>query len=395
MTYLPAFIIINAGRGGNMRYIQRKLDILKVLKQKSCFLFGPRQTGKSFLIKHLLKPYRVYNLLESDTFLNLSRSPERLRQECTKEDEIVVIDEIQRLPILLNEVHTLIEMQEIRFLLTGSSARKLRRAGINLLGGRARIRHLHPLSFCELKEQFDLERAINQGLLPSIYFSDAPEEDLTSYIGLYLKEEIAAEGLVRNIPAFSRFLEVAAWCNARLINYSKIANDSQVARSTVQEYIEILKDTLIAEELPAWKKTRKRKPIATSKYYLFDMGVTRILQNRPLIRMKSPEFGEAMESYIFHELKSYADYYQIDSLCYWRSIAGFEVDFILADQIAIEVKTSEHISARDLKNLKALQEEKQLKNYYLVCFEKNLRDVDGVIIIPWKLFLEKLWGGEL
>ena len=255
-------------------------------------------------------------------FLKLSRAPERLREEYTPKDKII-IDEIQRLPVLLNEVHILIESEGVHFLLTGSSARKLRRAGVNLLGGRARIRHLHPLSFCELGEKFNLEHAINYGLLPSIYFSEAPEEDLTSYIGLYLKEEIAAEGLVRNIPAFSRFLEVAAWCNARLINYTKIANDAQVARSTVQEYVEILKDTLIAEELPAWKKSRQRKPITTAKYYLFDMGVTRVLQNRSLIRIKSPEFGEAMESYIFHELKSYIDYCQGGSLNYWRSVSGF------------------------------------------------------------------------
>ena len=376
------------------QYLQRKLDILSVLDQKSCFLFGPRQTGKSSLIQHTLSRYRTYNLLETDTFLKLSRSPQRLREECSSKDKIVIVDEIQRLPILLNEVHTLIESQGIRFLLTGSNARKLRRAGINLLGGRARVRHLHPLSFCELREQFDLERAINYGLLPSIYFSNAPEEDLNAYIGLYLKEEVAAEGLVRNVPAFSRFLEVAAWCNARLMNYSKIANDAQVPRTTIQEYVEILKDTLIAEELPAWEKSRKRKPITTSKYYLFDMGVTRILQNRSPIRRKSPEYGEAMESYIFHELKAYVDYCQAGSLHYWRSTSGFEVDFILADRVAIEVKASENISRQDLKNLQALQEEKKLKHYFLVCFEKTTRVINGIEIVSWKDFLARLWNGE-
>ncbi len=387
--------MINAGGVGIMRYISRRLDILKVLKQKSCFLFGPRQTGKSSLVEHLLGKYRTYNLLETDTFLKLSRAPERLREEYTAKDKIIIIDEIQRLPILLNEVHALIESKGVHFLLTGSSARKFRRTGVNLLGGRARVRHLHPLSFCELGKQFNLERAINYGLLPSIYFSDAPEEDLASYIGLYLKEEIAAEGLVRNIPAFSRFLEVAAWCNARLMNYTKIANDAQVARSTIQEYVEILKDTLIAEELPAWGKSKRRKPITTSKYYLFDMGVTRILQNRSLIRVKSPEFGEALESYIFHELKCYVDYCQAGPLNYWRSTSGYEVDFILADEIAIEVKGSEKISYQDLKNLKALQEEKKLKHYFLVCLEKTARTVSGIQVMPWKQFLELLWEGSL
>lgn len=377
--------------------IKRYINLAPVLEKKSIILFGPRQTGKSWLIRNMLQDHKVYNLLHNETFMKFSYAPERLREEYEsrkhdKRSKLIIIDEIQRVPLLLNEVHAMIEEQGVHFLLTGSSARKLRRRGVNLLGGRAHIRYLHPFSFCELKNNFELERAVNYGLLPSVYLSDTPEENLKSYVGLYLKEEIADEGVTRNIPAFSRFLTVAALCNGKIINYTKIANDAQVARSTIQEYFEILKDTLIAHELPAWDKSQKRKPIGTSKFYLFDAGVARVLQDRSLIRLNSPEFGEAFEAYIFHELKTFADYHQIDKLHYWRSVSGLEVDFILADETAIEVKASKNVSNQDLKNLRALREEKKLKNYIVVCCEKEKRVVDNIKIVPWQIFLEELWG---
>jgi predicted AAA+ superfamily ATPase len=288
----------------------------------------------------------------------------------------------------------LIEERGTHFLLTGSSTRKLRRGGVNLLGGRALIKHLHPLSFSELKGKFDLTTALNHGLLPSIYFSPMPDEDLQAYVGSYLKEEVASEGLTRNIPAFSRFLEVAALCNGQIINYAKIANDAQVARTTIQEYFEILKDTLLAYELLPWKKSIKRKALSTSKMYLFDTGIVRTLQNRVHVRPGSPEFGELFETYIFHELKTFCDYSDIAGLHYWRSQSGFEVDFILAEKTAIEVKSSRTIGAQDLKGLKALMEENSLKNYILVCFDKTPRKVDGINILPWNIFLTNLWNGE-
>lgn len=373
--------------------IKRIIDIEAELGKKSCFLFGPRQTGKTWLIRHELKGCRLYNLLESETFLKLSRSPNALRQECTAADRIVVLDEIQKLPSLLDEVQLLIEERRINFLLTGSSARKLRRGGVNLLGGRARVMNLHPLIYTELREKFDLGRAINNGLLPSIYFSDSPDDDLAAYAGTYLKEEIAAEGATRNVPSFSRFLEVAALCNGRIINYSKIANDAQTARSTVQEYFQILKDTLIACELPAWRKSLRRKPIGTSKFYLFDPGVARFLQNRGRINSGSPEFGEAFEHYMFNEIRAYSDYRKAGDVAYWRSTSGFEVDFILGGITAIEVKAGRTVTERDLRGLRALREEKALKNYILVCLESNPRTVDGIRVLPWKQFLEELWTG--
>lgn len=371
--------------------VDRTLDVLAVLQNKSCFLFGPRQTGKSTLIRQQLATHRVYNLLDSPTLLALSREPERLRQALTPHEKIVVIDEIQKLPSLLNEVHLLIEERGIKFLLTGSSSRKLRQGGVNLLGGRARSRHLHPLTYKELGARFDLLNALNHGLIPSIYFSDAPDEDLAAYAGDYLKEEIAAEGLTRNIGAFSRFLEVAAMCNGQMLNYAKIASDAQVPRSTVCEYFSILKDTLIAHELPSWKKGIKRKAISTSKFYFFDTGVVRYLQHRRPVEPRSKEFGELFETYIFHELQSFADYTQCGELSYWRSTSDFEVDFILADQIAIEVKAKSVISPRELTGLRALKEEGKLAHYILLSLDPIPRTIDGILLLPWSQFLDTLW----
>jgi predicted AAA+ superfamily ATPase len=377
---------------GSSLYIPRALDLAALLAKKSYFLLGPRQTGKSFLIAHVLQEARVYDLLDSTVYLALSHNPARLAQELTPQDRLVVIDEIQRLPELLNEVHRLIERRGIRFLLTGSSARKLRRAGVNLLGGRARTKYLHPLTARELGAQFDLARAMERGLLPSIYFSDDPVADLQAYAGLYLQQEIVAEGATRNVPAFSRFLRVAALCNGTIVNFTNVANDAQVARTTVYEYFAILKDTLVLHELPAWKKTQKRKPLSSSKYYFFDVGVAATLQGR-MFRVGAPEFGEAFETYLMHELSSYRDYLSGEPLHYWRSTSGFEVDFILGEHTAVEVKAKSNVSPQDLKSLRALAEEQKLKRYLCVSLEPRAREVDGVTILPVQEFLEALWAG--
>jgi predicted AAA+ superfamily ATPase len=377
----------------NIPYIERLVDLNVLLDKKSHFLFGPRQTGKTFLIRHTLENVRVYDLLDSSIYLALSRNPERISEELSPHDHIVVIDEIQRLPELLNEVHRLIETHGIRFLLTGSSARKLRRGGINLLGGRARTKYLHPLTYKELNRNFDLFRAIQCGLIPSIYFSDEPRADLQAYAGSYLQQEIVAEGVTRSIPAFSRFLRVAAFCNATIVNFTNVANDAQVARTTVYEYFEILKDTLLLYELPAWRKSKKRKPLASSKYYFFDIGVVAILQEREF-RAGTPEFGEAFETYLMHELKSYSDYISGERLSYWRSTSGFEVDFIIGDHTAVEVKAKENLSPNDYKSLRMLAEEKKLKRYLCVSLEPRRRKVGDIVILPYREFLTALWNGE-
>jgi len=374
----------------NIPYIERLVDLNVLLDKKSHFLLGPRQTGKTFLIRHTLKNARVYDLLDAETYLALSRNPGRISEELQPQDRVVVIDEIQRLPELLNEVHRLIETRGIRFLLTGSSARKLRRGGINLLGGRARTKYLHPLTYKELNRHFDLLMAIERGLIPSIYFSDDPRADLQAYAGSYLQQEILAEGATRNMPAFSRFLRVAALCNATLVNFTNVANDAQVARTTVYEYFEILKDTLILYELPAWRKSKKRKPLASSKYYFFDVGAVAVLQGRKF-RADTPEFGEAFETYLMHESKSFSDYISGEQLCYWRSTSGFEVDFIIGDHTAVEIKAKKNLSPNDIKPLRMLAEEGKLKRYICVSLEPRRRKVSNIDILPYREFLDLLW----
>lgn len=374
-------------------WVNRQLDVAGLLEKSSCFLLGPRQTGKTSLIQRRLPSVLYYDLLDSATYLTMSRNPGRLAEEVGLSVKRVVIDEIQRLPGLLNDVQRLIELQDVHFLLTGSSARKLRRGGVNLLGGRARVKYLHPLTAMELGDRFDLNHALNRGLLPSIYFSDDPKADLTSYSGLYLQQEIMAEGATRNIPAFSRFLKMAAHNNGGIVNFTNVASDAQVARTTVYEYYEILKDTLILRELPPWRKTVKRKPLASSKYYFFDSGVVSALQGRPFLP-GTPEFGEAFETFLMHELSCFSDYVSGEPLSFWRSASGFEVDFIIGDHTAVEVKAKDNVSPQDLKSLRALREEKLLNRFVCVCLEKRSREVDGIKILPVAEFLSSLWVGE-
>jgi len=373
--------------------VARAIALPALVAKKSYFLLGPRQTGKSFLVRTTLEGVRVYDLLDGPTYLALSRHPERIAQELTPRDRVVVIDEVQRLPHLLNEVHRLIEARRTRFLLTGSSARKLRGGGVNLLGGRARTQYLHPLTSRELGDRFDLVRAAQRGLLPSIYFSDDARADLDAYAGTYLQQEIVAEGATRNVPAFSRFLKVAALCNGTIVNFTNVANDAQVARTTVYEYFEILKDTLVLHELPAWRKSIKRKPLSSSKYYFFDVGVVGTLQGRRF-QPGTPEFGEALETLVFHELVAHRDYVSGEPLAYWRSTSGFEVDFVIGDHTAVEVKAKENVSPQDIKSLVALAEERSFRSLVCVCLEARPRKVGPVSILPYAEFLRALWDGQ-
>ena len=378
-------------------YVTRQLDLHAVLKQKSCFLFGPRQTGKSSLIRETLPGVPVYNLLDHQVWLALSANPSRMREELLAtgtRNAVVAIDEIQKLPALLDEVQLLIDTCGLRFLLTGSSARKLKRSGANLLGGRAWSRTLHPFSWRELGADFDLLKALSQGLLPHIHGSEDPAEELRNYVGTYLREEIAAEGLTRNVPAFARFLEVAAACNGRMLNKSEVANDSKVPRTTVHEYFDILKDTLLGSEVESWTRTQKRKAVETAKFYLFDGGVARAIQGLPPLAPKSPDFGAMFEQFLFHELKTWIDTRRPGlALNYWRSTSGYEVDFILGGHTAIEVKATMSLGRRDFRGLEALAEEGLMKRLLLVCREGSPRQVGPVLVLPWETFLEQLWEG--
>jgi len=255
------------------------------------------------------------------------------------------------------------------------------------------VKYLYPFVRAELGSRFDLGRALSSGLLPSIYFSANPAADLESYAGTYLQQEVVAEGSARNIPAFSRFLRIAALCNGTVVNFTNIANDAQVPRTTVYEYFEVLKDSLILHELPAWQGSRKRKPLVSSKYYFFDVGVAGFLQGR-LFAPGTPEYGEAFETYIAHELRACRGYLGIDAPSFWRSASGFEVDFILGDHTAIEVKAKKNIGPQDLNALMALSEEKKLKRYLCVGLESRKRTIGQIIILPYEEFLDALWEGE-
>lgn len=373
-------------------WVPRLPDLAAALSKRTHFLLGPRQTGKTSLVRAALPNARIYDVLDSSVYLALSHQPGRLAEELTARDRLVVIDEIQRLPELLNEVHRLIETRGVRFLLTGSSGRKLRRGGVNLLGGRARTMRLHPLSWKELGGRFDLGRAVARGLLPSIYFSDDPRADLEAYAGLYLQQEIVAEGAARSAPAFSRFLKVAALCNGTVVNFTNVASDAQVPRTTVYEYFEILKDTLVVHELPPWRRSGQRKPIVSSKYYFFDVGVVGALQGRAF-RAGTPEFGQAFETYLLHELICHRDYVSHEPLAFWRTTSGFEVDFLIGDHTAVEAKAKAAVSPHDLRSLRALADEKKMKHRICVCLEPRPRTVDGVRILPLATFLDELWGG--
>lgn len=374
---------------------QRIFNVQQAIKNKSLFLVGPRQTGKSTFITSSFPNAKYYNLLAADTFRELAISPELMRQRLGHEDKIVIIDEIQKLPNLLDEVHLLIEQDKSRrFILTGSSARKLRRGGVNLLAGRASFFYFHPLVSAELEFQRLTDR-LNYGSLPFIIDAPDPKLELRDYVGEYLQEEIRAEALTRSVENFSRFLQVAALTNAEQVDYQGVSSDAMVPVRTVMEYYQVLVDTLLGYQLPSFRKTEKRKAVAKPKFYFFDIGVANILAKRGHVEPRSELYGKALEHLIFLELRTYLDYHRLDrSLSYWRTYSKFEVDFIIDDEIAIEVKACEKVSSRDLKGMKALSEEVTLKRKIVVSNEREHRKTDeNIEIFPIELFLRQLWSG--
>ena len=376
---------------------KRQLRIDKLLERKSFFLFGPRSVGKSTLIKQQLPGVQVYDLLDASTVRALSRNPSLIGEVAHGNDaNIVAIDEIQKLPSLLDEVHRLIENRGLTFLLTGSSARKLRRGGTNLLAGRAWWAELLPLTFCEIPD-FDLISYLNTGGLPHIYRNPEYVEELNNYVSLYLQQEIMAEALTRNVSAFSTFLEVMALSNGEEISFESLSSDCGVSAATIKNYLSILTDTLLGFEVPSYRKTKKRKAIARSKYFLFDIGVVNVLASRGKIVNKSELFGKAFEHFIGSELRAYMQYTRMQSkLQYWRSTSQFEVDFVVDNQVAIEVKASNMVQAKHLKGLRALKEEQQFKSYVVVSTDPVRRITDdGIVIYPWQSFLSDLWSGKI
>jgi predicted AAA+ superfamily ATPase len=375
----------------------RALNLREIVQRKSIFLLGPRQTGKSTLVRQAFPEAAVYDLLEADTFRELTARPEYIRQTLSPQQRFLIVDEIQKLPALLDEIQLLIDRnKQLRVILTGSSARKLKRGAANLLGGRAWVCRLHPLVSAELEEPRLLER-LNRGSLPAIIDSAHHNEDLKAYVGTYLREEIRAEGLTRSIENFSRFLEVAGITSGEQINFAAVADDAGFPPRTVREHYQILEDTLVGYQLPAYQKTSKRKPVATAKFYFFDVGVANVLKRNALIEEGSDAYGRALEQLIFLELRAFLDYRRLDDeLTYWRSRSQFEVDFVVGDAIGIEVKAKARVSPRDYKGLHALSEEVDLKRKIVICGEKMARRMeDGTEILSPAAFLKELWAGNI
>jgi predicted AAA+ superfamily ATPase len=377
---------------------QRILKMDQLVLKKSFFLFGPRSTGKTTLLRTQFPDHKIINLLSSATFISLSENPSILLdivREQLEDNLVVIIDEIQKLPELLDEIHNLIESKPVHFILTGSSARKLKRSGVNLLAGRAWQANLFPLVSNEI-ESFDISRFLKYGGLPQVYTSDFPEEELDAYINTYLKEEIQAEALVQNQVAFSRFLKVASFSNTEQLNYANISSDAGVPASTVRSYFSILEDTYTGFLIESWQESRRRKAVATPKFYLFDTGVANFLRGNTKIQEESSEYGKAFEQFIAMELRAWLSYRRIKkALRYWRTRTGTEVDFLIGNDMAIEVKSTRSVKDKHLKGLRALKEEGLMLQYLIVSFDEiDRQTADGIRCFHWSTFLKLLWQGE-
>lgn len=380
-------------------YMFKRLQKFETLGQESCFLWGPRQTGKSTLLKNLFPAAPYYDLLLANEFQRLTRNPSLLREELLAmklKNQPVIVDEVQKMPTLLDEIQWLIVNKKISFILCGSSARKLKRTGANLLGGRALRYELFPLVSREIPD-FDLIRGLNHGFLPRHYLAENPVRMLEAYIGDYLREEIAAEALTRNVPAFARFLEVAAFSNGEVVNYNNIARECGINATTVKEYFQILFDTLVGFSVPSYRKNPKRRTVLAPKFYYFDLGIANFLLKRGEIAAGSEIFGRAFEHFIFQEILAHSHYSgQNYTISYWRTSSGFEVDFILGEHdIALEVKGVPEVQPHHLKGLKAFNDEYKPKKSIIVSLDKKPRTAGGINILPIKDFLEQLWTGKI
>lgn len=383
--------------------IVKRILSISLPPQQSAFLWGARKTGKSTYLHQHFGHSVYYDLLKSDELMRLLAAPHRLREELLAMPEQrltqpIVIDEIQKVPMLLNEVHWLIENKQLSFILCGSSARKLKRGAANLLGGRAWRFNFYPLVYQEIAK-FDLLRAFNHGLLPSHYLAEQPSRTLRAYVADYLSEEIQAEGLVRNLPGFARFIDLAGFCNGQMLNYTNIARDCGIDAKTVKEYFQILEDTLIGYLIyPFFKKNKRDVIKSTPKFYLFDVGIANYLAKVQVEVLRGIMADNAFEHFILMELRAFLGLNELDEpINYWRSKTGLEVDFILNQgKVAVEAKISANPAVSELKGLRAFCNDYKPEHAIVVCpipRPRLLTTENGVEIIalPWQEFLHALW----
>ncbi|MBI2067709.1 MAG: ATP-binding protein [Deltaproteobacteria bacterium] len=372
-------------------------------KKQSFFLFGPRQTGKSTLIESIWREHVWHiDLLHYEEFLKYSKAPDLFRREAIQKinkEKIstIFVDEIQRVPLILNEVHSLMESVSCQFILSGSSARKLKRGGANLLAGRAIQRFLFPFIYQEIHDEFDLEDCLRFGSLPAIYKKTEREkiDILTAYTETYLKEEIQAEGLVRNLGGFSRFLEIASAQSGELVDFTALGREAQLTARTVQSYYEILEETLIGLRLPPWKKSVRKRLTAHPKFYFFDTGVTNSL-NRRLLAPPDPLLrGRLFEQWVILETHRLLSYKQSEArLFYWRTNTGAEVDLLIEKHgkivAAFEIKASRSVNRADLSGLRSFSEDYSRTKFFAISNVPNAYEIDAVLVLPWQEYLESL-----
>lgn len=375
----------------------KRLLNLPLNSHDSLFIFGPRGTGKTQWLKSHLKSdsYIYFDLLDALTFRNFQARPERLKEMIDPNfNGWIVIDEVQKLPELLDEVHRLIEHENKKFLLTGSSARKLKRAGVNLLAGRAIRYHMHPLVIQELKEAFNLEHALTLGMLPATYTYSDPVGYLATYVDTYLREEVQQEGLTRNISAFARFLEIASFSQGSTVNYTEIAREVGIDRQVVQNYFSILNDLLLSHSLPAFTKRAKRRLITSDKFYYFDAGVYHNLRPKGILDAPSEIAGPALETLFYQSILAIIDYFKLDqSVYYWRTANNIEVDFIAYGQqnlIAFEIKHSKTIRSKMLKGLQLFKEDYPMAKLYLLYLGEETLYLGDITVLPFQKALNNL-----
>jgi predicted AAA+ superfamily ATPase len=383
----------------------KRLLEMNLPKKQSAFLWGARKTGKSTYLKQRFPKSIYYDFLKSDEYLRYSKAPYKFREELlalkTQQERYhVIIDEVQKVPQILDEVHWLIENAGISFILCGSSARKLKRTGANLLGGRAWKYHFFPLVYSEITD-FSLLKILNQGCIPAHYQTKNVKKALKAYIEDYLVHEIQAEGLVRNLPGFARFLDIMPFSNGEMINFTNISREVGIDAKTVKEYFNILEDTLLGYFIYPYSKKVKRDIITSQpKFYLFDVGLATNLSKNHFETIEGSQAGKALENYILQEIIAYNSMKELDyKINYWRTKNGLEVDFLINEKIAIEVKVSENIHPTYLNGLKALNEELKIDKSIIVCMEPKERLVKSnncqIKIMPIELFLKELWKGSI